>query len=155
MPEELNPLGPLSAVLLRASAEQPISRENVEIVRSIYAKRLLDLRSGHELLAEVLIEYVNPPDAIDPGVRHGSREVERALANLADLFDQRENRLKRIFDGGDTVVAEVVFSGRGTKSGVEVTQEEAHTWTFREGRPVRFEWGRNLAEALDAVGLTE
>jgi ketosteroid isomerase-like protein len=132
-----------------------MSQENVEIVRSIYADRLLDRVTGHKKLAQVLIEYVNPPDAIDPGVRHGSREVERALANLADLFDQRENRLKRIFDGGDAVVAEVAFSGRGTKSGAEVTHEEAHTWTFREGRLVRFEWGRDLGEALAAVGLAE
>jgi ketosteroid isomerase-like protein len=132
-----------------------MSQENVEIVRSIYAHRLLDCVSGHERLAEVLIEYVNPPDAIDPGVRHGSREVERALSNLADLFDQRENRLRRIFDGGDAVVAEVVFSGRGTKSGAKVSHDEAHTWTFREGKLVRFEWGRDLAEALQAVGLSE
>jgi ketosteroid isomerase-like protein len=132
-----------------------MSQENVEIIRSIYANRLLDHVAGHESLAEVLIEYVNPADAVDPGVRRGSREVKRALTNLADSFDQRENRLKRIFDGGDTVVAEVVFHGRGAKSGAEVAHQEAHTWTFREGRPVRFEWGRDLAAALKVVGLEE
>jgi ketosteroid isomerase-like protein len=79
--------------------------------------------------------------------------VKQALTNLMDAFDRQENRLKRIFDGGDIVVAEVVFSGRGAASGVEVAQEEAHTWTFQEGKLVRFEWGRNLNEALKAAGL--
>jgi hypothetical protein len=40
-------------------------------------------------------------------------------------------------------------------SGVEVSQEEIHTWTLRNGKPVRFEWGRDLAAALNAVGLEE
>jgi ketosteroid isomerase-like protein len=53
-----------------------VSRENVEIVRRIYEQdmfgedpdRLLDLASPD-------IEYVNPPDAIEPGVRRGRAEV--------------------------------------------------------------------------------
>jgi ketosteroid isomerase-like protein len=116
---------------------------------------LLDSVAGHRALAEAEVEYVNPPDAVDPGVRRGTREVQAALSSLADAFDWSENRLKRLYDGGDAVVAEVVFHGRGATSGAEVTQEESHTWTFRDGRLVRFEWGRDLAAALAAVGLAE
>jgi len=132
-----------------------MSQQNVEIVRSIYSHGLLDKVSGHQYFVDADIEYVNPPDAIDAGVRRGGSEVGKALGVLAEVFDQREHRLKRIFDGGDAVVAEVAFHGKGAGSGAEVTQEEAHTWTFREGRLLRFEWGRNLASALKAVGLSE
>ncbi len=30
-----------------------------------------------------------------------------------------------------------------------------HTWTFAEGKIVSFEWGRDLGQALKAVGLAE
>jgi ketosteroid isomerase-like protein len=130
-----------------------MSRANVEFVRSIYERGLLDSVDGHRALAEAEVEYVNPPDAVDPGVRRGTSEVYAALSSLASVFDRSENRLKRLYDGGEAVVAEVVFRGRGAASGAEVTQEEAHTWTFREGRLVRFEWGRDLAAALKAAGL--
>ena len=38
---------------------------------------------------------------------------------------------------------------------MELTQEEAHTWTLRAGRIARFEWGQDLARALQAAGLSE
>ena len=130
-------------------------QENVEMVRSIYEHGLLDSAAGHEAFAEAEIEYVNPPDAIDSGVRRG-RGIRTGLGSLTDAFDEREHQLRRVFDAGDMVVADVVFRGRGATSGATVTQDEAHTWTFDgTGRIVRFEWGRDLAQALKAVGLEE
>jgi ketosteroid isomerase-like protein len=52
-------------------------------------------------------------------------------------------------------VAQVTFHVRGTASGAELRQNEAHTWTFRDARLVRFEWSRDLAAVLEAVGLRE
>ena len=130
-----------------------MSRENVEMVRGIYEQGLLDSTDGLNPFAEAEIEYVNPADAIDPGVRSG-RGLLAALGSLTDAFDERQHQLKRLFDAGDMVVADVVFSGRGATSGATVTQDEVHTWTFDgPGRIVRFEWGRDLAAALKAVGL--
>jgi ketosteroid isomerase-like protein len=130
-------------------------RENVEMVRSIYEHGLLDSTDGHNAFAEAEIEYVNPPDAVDAGVRRG-KGLRTALGSLTDAFDEREHQLRRIFDGGDMVVADVVFSGRGATSGATVTHDEAHTWTFDgTGRILRFEWGRDLTTALKAVGLEE
>jgi ketosteroid isomerase-like protein len=126
----------------------------VELVRRLYAEGWLDGTAGNEHLAHDEWEYVNPPDAVAPGVRRGPEAVA-ALRSLAEAFDEREHRLEQVFDAGDSVVAEVTFIGRGASSGAEVTQQEVHTWTFRDGRVVRFEWGRNLAAALEAVGLKE
>jgi ketosteroid isomerase-like protein len=131
-----------------------MSQENVEIVRRIYAEGLLDSADGHAQLAASLIEYVNPPDAVVPGVRRGE-EVAGALRSLLDTFDEQQCHLVQTYDAGSAVVAQVVFSARGATSGAEAQHEEAHTWTFRDGRPVRFEWGRDLCHALKAVGLEE
>ena len=132
-----------------------MSRQNVEMVRSIYANGLLDSAAAYTALAESEFEYVNPPEAVEEGVRRGEG-LAAALGSLTETFDEREHQLRRVFDGGNVVVADVVFRGRGATSGASITQREAHTWTFDDtGRIVRFEWGRDLAAALEAVGLGE
>ena len=134
-----------------------MSRENVELVRRIYEDGLFDRdpeRVVHEFAAAD-IEYINPPEAVESGVRRGRTEVADALRNSSELFESARHELRELFDGGDAVVAAVSFRTRGRGSGVELVQEEAHTWTFRDGRIVRFEWGRDLGAALAAVGQRE
>ena len=133
-----------------------MSRENVELVRRIYAEGLLD-GAPEPLLALAVedVEYVNPPEAVDPGVRRGATEVAQALRNLAESFDSSRHEVHELFDAGEAVVASVSFRTRSRGSATEVVQAEAHTWTLRDGRVVRFEWSRDLAAALEAVGLRE
>jgi ketosteroid isomerase-like protein len=134
-----------------------MSQENVELVRRIYQDGLFDRdpeRVVHEF-ATPDIEYVNPPEAVEPGIRRGAAEVVQALQNSSELFDSARHELHELFDGGDAVVAAVSFLTRSRRSGIELVQEEAHTWTLRDGRVMRFEWGRDLGAALEAAGLRE
>jgi ketosteroid isomerase-like protein len=134
-----------------------MSQENVELVRRIYLDGLFDRdpeRVVHEF-ATPDIEYVNPPEAVEPGIRRGAAEVVQALQNSSELFDSARHELHELFDGGDAVVAAVSFLTRSRRSGIELVQEEAHTWTLRDGRVMRFEWGRDLGAALEAAGLRE
>ena len=128
--------------------------QNADIVRRIYADGLLDRDIASLLeLADPGIEFVNPPDAVEPGVRRGAQQVRAAAEAARDSFAWAEHSLMELFDGGDRVVAAVTFRARGEGSGVDVSQEEAHTWTFRNGTIIRFEWGRDLDGALAAAGL--
>jgi ketosteroid isomerase-like protein len=134
-----------------------MSPENLELVRRIYEEELIDrdpVRFVNEFAVSG-IEYVNPPEAIDAGTRRGRAEVAQALRNASEHFDSSRHELHELFDGGDTVVAAVSFRTRGRGSETEIVQEEAHTWTLRDGRVERFEWGRDLARALEAAGLSE
>jgi ketosteroid isomerase-like protein len=134
-----------------------MSRENVELVRRIYEDGLLDRdpeRVVHEF-ATLDVEYVNPPEAVEPGIRRGPAEVAEALRNSSELFDSSRHELHELFDRGDAVVAAVSFRTRSRRSEIELVQQEAHTWTLRDGRIARFEWGRDLDAALDAAGLPE
>jgi ketosteroid isomerase-like protein len=133
-----------------------LSRENVEIVRRIYEKGWID-RNQEPLLALVTsdVEFVNPPDAVDSGIRRGPAEVRRALRNLTETLDAPRHELRELFAAGNVVVARVSFAARMRGSDVDFVHEEAHTWTFRNGKIVRFEWGRDLEAALEAVGLSE
>ncbi len=132
-----------------------MSEENVEIVRRIYTDGLID-RDPKRLVdhfATPDIEYVNPSDAVDPGIRRGRADVRLALRRARQSFPSYRHELRELFDLGDTVVAAVSrHAGRPSSSEI---QEEAHTWTFRDGKVVRFERGGNLEATLETAGLRE
>jgi ketosteroid isomerase-like protein len=133
-----------------------MSQQNVEIVRRIYDERLMD--KDPEWLLELAtpdIEYVNPPYAIEPGVRRGPVEVLQAMRAFGDPFETSRHELHELFDCGDIVVAAVSWYTRSRGSQAEVVQEETHSWSLRQGRIARFEWGKDLAKALEAAGRRE
>jgi ketosteroid isomerase-like protein len=132
-----------------------MSGENVEIVRRIYEEGLID-RDPETWLLELAtpdIEYVNPPYAVEPGVRRGAAEVVRAMRGFAEVWQNSRHELHELFDCGDRVVAAVSWYTRNRGSHNELVQEEAHTWGLRKGRITRFEWGKDLEAALQAAGL--
>ena len=106
-------------------------------------------------LAAPDIEYVNPPYAVEPGVRRGLTAVARAMRSFAEVWEESRHELHELFDCGDVVVAAVSWHIRGRGSDRELVNEEAHSWTLREGRIVRFEWGQDLGKALEAAGMRE
>jgi len=130
-----------------------MSQENVEIVRHIYEAGLMD-RDPQELmkLATPDVEYVNPPYAVEPGVRRGLAAVARAMRAFGEVWESSRHELRQVHDYGDVVVVAVSWYVRGRGSEREIVNEEAHTWTLREGRIARFEWGQDLAKALEVAG---
>jgi ketosteroid isomerase-like protein len=134
-----------------------MSQENLELVRRIYEEGLIyrDPERLVEKLGTPDIEYVNPTYAVEPGIRRGPAEVARALRRAHELFASPRYDIHELFDRGDTVVAALSFHAQGRGSGSEAVQEEVHTWTLREGRIARFEWGRDRDKALKAAGLRE
>src|SRR5215217_1678833 len=63
------------------------------------------------------------------------------------------NELRALHDCGDSVVAAVSWHTRPRGSERELINEEAHTWTLREGRIARFEWGAGSGEGARGRGL--
>src|SRR3954449_2590733 len=83
-----------------------MSEENVGLVRRIYTAGLI-YRDPEGLVDELGtpdIEYVNPPYAVEPGIRRGPAEVARALRRAHELFAAPRYVIKELFDGGDIVV---------------------------------------------------
>jgi ketosteroid isomerase-like protein len=133
-----------------------MSQENVEIVRHIYESGLFD-RDPEELLrlATADVEYVNPPYAVEPGVRRGLVAVAQAMRRFAEVWDESRHELRELYDCGDIVVAAVSWHILSRGSERALVNKEAHTWTLRGGRIARFEWGQDLGKALDAAGGPE
>ena len=132
-----------------------MSEENVEIVRYVYESGLFE-RDPDELLglATPDLEYVNPPHAVEPGVRRGLVAVAQAMRCFAEVWEESRHELRELYDRGNAVVAAVNWHIRGRVSERELVNKEAHTWTLLEGRIARFEWGQDLGKALEAAGFS-
>jgi ketosteroid isomerase-like protein len=133
-----------------------VSQENVEIVRSIYDAWARNDFPGPAHLLDAQIVYVNPPEAIEPGIRHGlpafSRAVEQVF--LDGGWESWRIEPERFTPFGDRVAVELRYRARGRGSGVEVEGRMSALWTVRDGKVVRFEWFLAPTGALEAVGLS-
>jgi ketosteroid isomerase-like protein len=131
-----------------------MSEENVELVRHVYESGLFD-RDPEELmrLATPDVEYVNPPYAVEPGVRRGLVAVAQAMRRFAEGWDESHHELRELYDCGDVVVADVNWHIRGRGSQRALVNREAHSWTLVDRRIARFEWGQDLGTALEAAGF--
>jgi uncharacterized protein len=124
-----------------------MSQANVELVQEIIA-RWAKRASPADLIAEDL-EYVNPPYAVESGTRRD----RGALGGVLDVYPDFRFEPDRYIDAGEDIV--VIGMAHGTSaSGLEQSWRQAHVWTIRDGKAVRFQWFNDPAEALEAVGLS-
>jgi ketosteroid isomerase-like protein len=59
-----------------------------------------------------------------------------------------------MIETSDHIVAIVRISGRGKGSGAPVAGgHDAHVWTMRNGKAIKFRWYQGTAEAFETLGL--
>ena len=133
-----------------------MSRENVEIVQGGFnALARGDFKSFFSVLDDG-VEWVNPPYAVEPGTRSGTAEFRAALDRMRASFGDIRLKVDEVVEAGETVVVVTgSWTGQGTGSGVRLENPFSSLLTLRNGKVVRYEWFREKAEALDAVGLRE
>jgi ketosteroid isomerase-like protein len=101
------------------------------------------------------VEWHNPEDALEPGIRYGKDSFRVALERVLDSFEISRIELERITEVRDQVVVLLHVQGQGRGSGAPLDQRFGHVLTMRNGKAIRFAWFTNQAEALEAVGLSE
>ena len=69
----------------------------------------------------------------------------------SEIADFRLN-VVRVIDGGDTVVAQGRYTGRGAKSGKPLDAPFAHVWSLRDGVVVRFQQYTDTKQWSDVLG---
>jgi ketosteroid isomerase-like protein len=124
-----------------------MSRENVELVRRIYAAWEQGASARDFIDADV--EYVNPPYAVEPGVRRG----RASFAAIRDAIDDVAIAPSRFVDAGDDIVVVATITGTSRGAGVPVSREHGYVWTVRDGQAIRFQWFNSGEQAFEAVGL--
>lgn len=101
------------------------------------------------------VEWVNPPDAVEPGSRRGAEGFNDAIASIFEGWDESRFEPERVIENGDDLVALDELRVRGRAVDFEIRQEHGQFWTFRDGRVARMACFNSHREALEAAGLTE
>ena len=130
-----------------------MSQQNVDVVRRIYAvwgEEGSPIPSG---LLDPDIEWVNAPEAIEPGVRHGVEAFGDAAESVAETFHDARVDIDEMLDVGNQVVVLATLRGRGRGSGADVERRQGYVWTLRDGKATRFQWFNSPEEALTAAGV--
>ena len=130
------------------------ANDNVELFRGL-ARHWQEHRA---LPPEALtddVEWVSPPDAVEPGTRRGVAGFNEAIASIYEGWEESRFDPARVFAAGDDVVALGELRVRGRTVGVEVRREHGQVWTFRDGRVARMRWFSTHQETLEAAGVSE
>jgi ketosteroid isomerase-like protein len=131
-----------------------MSQENLERFHRIHQELFARRKLGPHFLAE-RVEWVNPHDAVEPGIRQGADGFNAAIKSVFDAWDDVRFETERVIDSGDEVVALGQVRGRGRAAGIEVARPHGQIWTFRDGRVIQMRWFHSHSEALEAAGLRE
>jgi ketosteroid isomerase-like protein len=99
-------------------------------------------------------QYVNPPEAVEGGIREGEAELKQMLLAIHEVFDMDSVEILELRDAPVGAFAFVRFRGRGRGSGLPVDVEQYHAIEMRNGRIARLSWFLNREDALAAAGET-
>ena len=126
----------------------PVSDGKLDVVRAIY-EAWAEGRSARDYIDDD-VEYVNPPDAVEPGVRHG----RRWFAAIRSSYDDVVVQPTEFIDAPDDDVLVIArITGRGRTSGLPIDRYHGYVWTIRDGVAVRFRWFNRPEDGYRAVGL--
>src|SRR6478735_3265653 len=135
-----------------------MSHENVQIIR-----RLLDAFNRQDLegilaLTDPEAEYVNAPNAVEPGTRRGHDGVVVAMQKLWEGIPGALQEIDRFHDRGDEIITEGRLSRTMPGSDARISTPGLISWKFSDGKLIRLEQlgaGPEFPDALTAAGLSE
>jgi hypothetical protein len=85
----------------------------------------------------------------------GRDEVARGTSDFLSAWDDFTFEPREVSAIGDGVLMNMLLTGRGKGSGVQVTMSVFHAWTFHDGQPHRLFISMTREDALEAAGLRE
>ena len=136
-----------------------MSRENVEVVRRIYAESAEGRLTTCLHLFHPEVQYNRPPlpeGGVDlEGTGHGREAMVRAAWEWVQTFELLRVEAERLIEAGDAVVVLTRQRGKAKASGFPLDLELGDVLQLRDGLVVRVTQYRTREEAFEAVGLRE
>jgi ketosteroid isomerase-like protein len=131
-----------------------MSRENVEIVRSIYEAvnrgdwdaAFRDQRPG--------VELTTPPGP-NAGTYRGREEIQGFWEEMSTAFEAWTAEPEEFIEHGDRIAVVVKARMRPRDSSAEIENRTGHLWTIRDGTVVSMRFFPKPEEALEAAGIEE
>ena len=116
-----------------------MSGDNVETVRRILEAWGQGRSPADDGLLDEDVEWVNAPEAVEPGTRRGIRAFEAAAANVVESFENVRLEVDELIPYGDQVLMMGTLVVRGRESTAELRQRIGQLWTLHQGRALRVE----------------
>ena len=121
-----------------------MSRENVEMVRSLYDAVARGDTATVLALYDPEVEWDfsrHPYGALIGGtVYRGHEGLRRFFREMREAWQGVEWDLEQVFDAGEHVILVVNQRSRGRTSGAETEGSALGVWTIRQGKVVRVVW---------------
>jgi len=131
-----------------------MSQENVEIVQAAFQAWNATGEPDFSIYHPALV-YHPRADEPDPSTHIGREAFERLALGFLEAFSTAKFDVEELIDAGDLVIASTVMHGRGSASGVDVTDAYVFVYRLLDGLIVECWEYRTRQEALKAVGLEE
>jgi ketosteroid isomerase-like protein len=132
-----------------------MSRDNVEVVRAIYAEwGKGNFRAGTDLFDRdvVLVLRTDFPDA---GTYVGRDEIRAYMRQFLASWTDAVIEAEDIFGTGERVAVAVHQQATGSGSGLPIDMRYWQVWTFRGSVVTRIESIKRHSELVDVIGLRE
>jgi ketosteroid isomerase-like protein len=98
--------------------------------------------------------YVNPPEALEGGTRHGREGLATAWGRMHDQFEFDGAQIDEVLAADErTVLVFLTVRGRGRVSGAPVEGRMAHVLRLDGDLITSVEWYSAREQALRAAGL--
>jgi ketosteroid isomerase-like protein len=131
-------------------------RENLEIVREMYARREAgDMYVGEFVDPELVFVRIGSEAPDFTGEWHGLEGLKQATADYLNVWEDYRFEVERMIGLGDRVLVLETQTARGRRSGAVISQEVGALLTLRGGRIVRWEYYWERSDALEAAGIAE
>jgi len=129
--------------------------ENADLVCEMYeAFNRGDVDKALELL-HPQPELHQPPEVVDADTYIGLEAFLRGMSLFTEEWDDPRFEPQEVDEVDSSVLMRVRISGRGKRSGLQMTTEFFHVWTLRDGKPWRCCVRSTRNEALEAARLSE
>jgi ketosteroid isomerase-like protein len=132
-----------------------VSQENVDTIQAAYEALARDDRKALDALMQ---EHLARDFTFESIVTGGTYKGRDGLRGMMDDIQQTVDwtvEVEEAVDLGEHVLIVQRMSGRGSQSGVPVTQHFAVVWTFQGNVAVLGRAFASRAEAVEAAGLRE
>ena len=132
-----------------------MSEENVEIVA-----RLVDTWNQANVEAMLALfdpecEVIFPPEVPEPGPFRGHTELREWAEGFLAAWESHHAEVVELIEADHSIVAILHLIGRGSGSGIEMDETDAHVFTFSDGKVTRWRNFSDRSAALEAAGLLE
>jgi ketosteroid isomerase-like protein len=114
-------------------------------------RRLSERHEVDRALLTENAEWVNPDDAVEPGIRRGADSFLDAVRSVFEGWGESIFEIERVIERGDHVIALGQLRTRGRTTGIEATSPHGEIWTFDAGRVTRMRWFNTHKETLAAA----